>query len=151
MDWSFILVILIAAIPKLLKKKLLDKITITEYFILFSICMSVLTFGFFIYKMYVKKEKIQLAKIFKPSILPIFAIIVIFAFISIHYKLEFFKKMQLSKYVPIFKSLSIVASIILGVVFLGEKKTMKDLVGSALIVIGVILLNGVKSRSSGSS
>lgn len=151
MDWSFILVILIAAIPKLLKKKLLDKITITEYFILFSICMSVLTFGFFIYKMYVKKEKIQLAKIFKPSILPIFAIVVIFAFISIHYKLEFFKKMQLSKYVPIFKSLSIVASIILGVVFLGEKKTMKDLVGSALIVIGVILLNGVKSRSSGSS
>ena len=151
MDWSFILVILIAAIPKLLKKKLLDKITITEYFILFSICMSVLTFGFFLYKMYVKKEKIQLAKIFKPSILPIFAIIVIFTFISIHYKLEFFKKMQLSKYVPIFKSLSIVASIILGIVFLGEKKTMKDLVGSALIVIGVILLNGVKSTNSGSS
>ena len=59
--------------------------------------------------------------------------------------------MQLSKYVPIFKSLSIVASIILGVVFLGEKKTMKDLAGSALIITGIILLNGVKSNNSVSS
>ena len=83
MDWSFILVILIGAVPKLLKKKLLDKITVTEYFILFSICMSILTFGFFLYKHYVKKEKIQLAKIFEPSILPIFAIVVIFAFVSL--------------------------------------------------------------------
>ena len=151
MDWSFVLVILIGAIPKLLKKKLLDKITITEYFILFSICMSILTFGYFLYKNYIKKEKIQLAKIFEPSILPIFVIVTILAFVSIHYKLYFFKKMQFSKYVPIFKSLSIVASIILGVVFLGEKKTMKDLAGSALIIAGIILLNGVKSGSSGSS
>ena len=130
MNWSFILIILLGAIPKLLKKKLLDKITVTEYFILFSICMSILTFGYFLYNNYVKQEKIQLAKIFEPSVLPIFAIVVILTFISIHYKLYFFKKMQLSKYVPIFKSLSIVASIILGVVFLGEKKTMKDLAGS---------------------
>ena len=151
MNWLFVLVILIGAVPKLLKKKLLDKLTVTEYFILFSIFMSTLTFGLFLYKNYVKKEKIQLAKIFDPSILPIFAIVVIFAFISIHYKLHFFKKMQLSKYVPIFKSLSIVASIILGVVFLGEKKTMKDLGGSALIIAGIILLNGVKSTNSGSS
>jgi drug/metabolite transporter (DMT)-like permease len=151
MDWSFVLVILLGAVPKLLKKKLLDKMTVTEYFILFSICMSILTFGYFLYKTYVEKEKIQLAKIFEPSILPIFAIVVLFAFISIQYKLGFFKRMQLSKYVPIFKSLSIVASIILGVVFLGEKKTMKDLAGSALIIGGVILLNGVKSGNSGSS
>lgn len=151
MNWSVVLVIMIGAVPKLLKKKLLDKMTVTEYFILFSICMSILTFGYFLYKNYVKKEKIQLAKIFEPSILPIFAIVVIFAFISIHYKLYFFKKMQLSKYVPIFKSLSIVASIVLGVVFLGEKKTMKDLAGSALIIAGIILLNGVKSTNSGSS
>ena len=151
MDWSFVLVILIATVPKLLKKKLLDKLTLTEYFILFSICMSILTFGFFLYKTYIQKEKIQLEKIFEPSVLPIFAIVVIITFISIHYKLQFFKKMQLSKYVPIFKSLSIVASIILGVVFLGEKKTMKDLAGSALIITGIILLNGVKSNNSGSS
>ena len=151
MDWSFVLVILIATVPKLLKKKLLDKLTLTEYFILFSICMSILTFGFFLYKTYIQKEKIQLAKIFEPSVLPIFAIVVIITFISIHYKLQFFKKMQLSKYVPIFKSLSIVASIVLGVVFLGEKKTMKDLGGSALIIAGIILLNGVKSTNSGSS
>ena len=82
MDWSFVLVILIGSVPKLLKKKLLDKMTVTEYFILFSICMSILTFGLFLYKNYVKKEKIQLAKILEPSILPIFAIVVIFAFIS---------------------------------------------------------------------
>lgn len=151
MEWSFVLVILIGSIPKLLKKKLLDKITVTEYFILFTICMSIMTFGLFLYKNYIKKEKIQLAKIFDPSILPIFAVVVIFAFFSIHYKLYFFKKMQLSKYVPIFKSLSIVASIILGVVFLGEKKTMKDLTGSALVIAGIILLNGVKSTNSGSS
>ena len=151
MDWSFVLVILIATVPKLLKKKLLDKLTLTEYFILFSICMSILTCGFFLYKTYIQKEKIQLEKIFEPSVLPIFAIVVIITFISIHYKLQFFKKMQLSKYVPIFKSLSIVASIILGVVFLGEKKTMKDLAGSALIITGIILLNGVKSNNSGSS
>ena len=113
--------------------------------------MSILTFGLFLYKNYVKKEKLQLAKIFEPSILPIFAIVVILAFISIHYKLHFFKTMQLSKYVPIFKSLSIVASIILGVVFLGEKKTMKDLAGSVLIIGGVFLLNGVKSSNLGSS
>lgn len=151
MNWSLVLIIMIGAVPKLLKKKLLDKMTVTEYFILFSILMSTLTFGLFLYKNYLKKEKIQLAKIFEPSIMFIFAIVVIFSFISIHYKLYFFKKMQLSKYVPIFKSLSIVASIILGVVFLGEKITAKDLGGSALIIAGIILLNGVKSTNSGSS
>ena len=57
MNWSFILIILLGAIPKLLKKKLLDKITVTEYFILFSICMSILTFGYFLYNNYVKQEK----------------------------------------------------------------------------------------------
>ena len=58
--------------------------------------------------------------------------------------------MDVSKYTPIVKSLSIVATILLGVVFLGEKRTMKDLAGSALIIGGVIILNGVKSSNSGS-
>ena len=54
MEWSFVLVILIGSIPKLLKKKLLDKITVTEYFILFTICMSIMTFGLFLYEFLTK-------------------------------------------------------------------------------------------------
>ena len=33
---------------------------------------------------------------------------------------------------------------------LEEKKTMKDLAGSALIIGGIIMLNGVNSSNSGS-
>jgi drug/metabolite transporter (DMT)-like permease len=150
MNWALVLFIVIGAIPNVLKKQLLDKLTIPEYFISFSICMAFLTFSLFCYKTYVKKEKIQLSKVFNSSVFPIFAVLVILKFISIYYKLGFLKKMDVSKYTPIVKSLSIVATILLGVVFLGEKKTMKDLAGSALIIGGVIMLNGVNSRSSGS-
>ena len=57
MNWSLVLFIVIGAIPNILKKKLLDKLTIPEYFISFSICMAFLTFSLFCYKTYVKKEK----------------------------------------------------------------------------------------------
>ena len=150
MNWTLILFIVIGAIPNVLKKRLLDKLNVTEYFISFSICMAILTFSLFYYKTYVKKEKIQLSKVFNSSIFPLFAVLVIMKFISIYYKLGFLKKTDVSKYTPIVKSLSIVATILLGVVFLGEKKTMKDLAGSALIIGGVIILNGVKSSNSGS-
>ena len=132
------------------KKQLLDKLSVTEYFISFSICMAFLTFSLFYYKTYVKKEKIQLSNVFNSSIFPLFAVIVIMKFISIYYKLGFLKKMDISKYTPIVKSLSIVVTILFGVVLLGEKRTMKDLAGSVLIIGGVIMLNGVKSSNSGS-
>ena len=150
MNWTLILFIVIGAIPNILKKQLLDKLSVTEYFISFSICMAFLTFSLFYYKTYVKKEKIQLSNVFNSSIFPLFAVIVIMKFISIYYKLGFLKKMDISKYTPIVKSLSIVATILFGVVLLGEKRTMKDLAGSVLIIGGVIMLNGVKSSNSGS-
>ena len=59
--------------------------------------------------------------------------------------------MDISNYYPIFKSLSIVITIILGVVFLKETKTIKEITGCILVVIGVLLLNGVSSPKSGSS
>jgi drug/metabolite transporter (DMT)-like permease len=151
MNWSLVLFIVIGSIPNILKKKLLDKLTLPEYFISFSICMAFVTFSLFCYKTYVKKEKIQLTKVFNTTVFPIFAVLVMLKFVSIYFKLGFLKEMDVSKYTPIVKSLSIVASIILGVVFLGEKKTVKDLGGSALIIAGIILLNGVKSTNSGSS
>jgi multidrug transporter EmrE-like cation transporter len=102
-----------------------------------------MTLGFFLYKTYVKKEKIQLKKAFNSSILPLFAILMVLKFISIYYTLGIFKKMNVSKYVPIFKSLSIVATIILSVLFLNERRNPKDIFGIALIVIGVYILNNV--------
>lgn len=143
MDLSILLLILIGAVPKILKKQILNSLTVSEYFILFSICMSFMTLGFFLYKTYVKKEKIQLKKAFNSSILPIFAILMVLKFTSIYYKLGIFKKMDVSKYIPIFKSLSIVATIILSVLFLNEKRKPKDIFGIALIVIGVYILNNI--------
>ena len=151
MNFTILLIILIGSIPNILKKKLLSDLNVTEYFISFSICMSVLTFSLFCYKTYVKKEKIQLSKVFNSSLFPILAISVLLKFFSIYKKLGFLKSMKLSNYYPIFKSLSIVITIILSVIFLKEKKTHKELIGSVLVVIGVFLLNGVSSTKSGSS
>ena len=72
-------------------------------------------------------------------------------YFSIYKKLGFLKSMKLSNYYPIFKSLSIVITIILSIIFLKEKKTQKELIGSVFVVIGVFLLNGVSSIKSGSS
>ena len=151
MDLSILAIILIGAIPSVLKKKLLNDLDLSEYFISFTICMSFLTFCLFCYKTYIKKEKIQLNKVFNSSVFPLFITLVLLKFVSIYKKLGFLKNMQVSTYAPIFKSLSILFTIILGIVFLGEKKTMKELVGATFVVIGVLLLNGMSTKGSGSS
>ena len=141
MNWTIIFTILVGVVPGILKKKVLNDLTISEYFVAFSICMSCITIGLFTYKTYVKKEKLQLSKVFNNAIFPIFATLVIFKAISIYYKLGFLKKMNVSKYTPIFKSLSIVMTVIVGILFLGEKVSIKDMFGIGLVIGGVFLLS----------
>ena len=151
MNLSIIFIILLGAIPNILKKRLLNDMSLSEYFISFTICMSILTFSLFCYKTYVEKEKIKLGNVFNTAVFPIFALVVLLKFFSIYKKLGYLQSMDISNYYPIFKSLSIVITIILGVVFLKETKTIKEISGCILVVIGVLLLNGVSSPKSGSS
>lgn len=151
MNLSIIFIILLGAIPNILKKSLLKELSLSEYFVSFTICMSILTFGLFCYKTYVEKEKIKFGNVFNSSVFPIFALVVLLKFFSIYKKLGYLQSMDISNYYPIFKSLSIVITIILGVVFLKETKTIKEISGCILVVLGVLLLNGVSSPKSGSS
>ena len=151
MNLLILVIILIGVIPNILKKQILNNLTVTEYFISFSICMSILTLSLFLYKTYIQKEKIELSNVFRSSVLPLFILIVLMKFFSIYKKLGFLKTMQISNYYPTFKSLSIVLTMLLGVIFLNEKKSVKEWIGAILIVIGVFILNGISSKQSGSS
>ena len=151
MELLILLIILIGVIPNILKKQVLNNLTVTEYFISFSICMSILTLGLFLYKTYIQKEKIELSNVFGSSVLPLFILIVLMKFFSIYKKLEFLKTMHISTYYPTFKSLSIVLTMLLGIIFLNEKKSVKEWIGAILIVIGVFILNGISTKQSGSS
>lgn len=151
MNLLILVIILIGVIPNILKKQILNNLTVTEYFISFSICMSILTLSLFLYKTYIQKEKIELSNVFRSSVLPLFILIVLMKFFSIYKKLGFLKTMQISNYYPTFKSLSIVLTMLLGIIFLNEKKSVKEWIGAILIVIGVFILNGISSNQSGSS
>lgn len=142
MDYIFVLIVFISILPTFIKKYLLKDITETEYFLMFSVLATIFTLIECGYKKYIKKEDIKIfGKMKGKKILAVLLVAVVILKFTIGYmKLSFLKKMDVTKYAPLYKSLSLIFTFLIGVWVLGEKRSFDEFMGLLLIVVGMFFI-----------
>ena len=143
-DYSlFVLIVFLSTLPTILKKRMLDDLTNTEFYIIFLFISSTLTLINWFYKSFVKKEKISaLPKIKKnPNLLLFMFIIVGLKFFTSNKKAVYLKNNELSKFTPMLKSLIVIFTFLSGIIIFKEKRVISDWLGLGLIVSGMYLMN----------
>ena len=141
MIWLFIIILIFYCIKPLLKSKILNTLTNTEYVIVIGAFFAISSLIYTIYKMFIKKEETNIvSKLFSDYKILLFIIIITsFKYFVIDRELIYLQDVGFSKFVPQFKSISILAAFIVGVFILGESRKFKDYIAFCLILVGFIL------------
>jgi uncharacterized membrane protein len=143
MDSFFILLCFFSALPKIFKKILLDNFTETEFFTIFSILAGIVTMCLYSYKKFVEKEKVDIIGKIKqdPKLFILTSIVVVMGMFVGFVRLSYLKKWDLSYYLPLYRSFSLLFVFLLSTILLGEHRSSQQVFGFVLLIISMFYLN----------
>jgi uncharacterized membrane protein len=143
-DMFMVIIAVISAITVYIKKGVAKQMSKDEYMIISATLFFFVQVFIFAKKKYVDKKDIDLSKIWNFSVLGMLLVYVIARLWIAYQKLSYLKRQDVSKYYPLFKSFTILASFMIGVIIMKEKKTTKEWLGIALITGGVFFMCSTK-------
>lgn len=146
MNLYFLLFALISCVPVLIKKQILKQYSAMDVWLLFSLIAPFIIIPVVIYKAAVKKDKFTFFKKFikDKKTMPIFIGFVALSLAIGYFKLYYLKKMDLSRYLPLFKSLRLIFTFLFAIYLIGEKRTTKEYIGFVFLITGILIMNGFK-------